>query len=310
MTTKKYIRIMLGKGSCFAELCHNENFIGTDFDIDQDLKNDLFEDWREFNQKFVPIFMFNRPDKSKVAAGLACGALWTVSMGIKKGDIVLCPRGDGNYLVGEVTGDYFYKKNEDLPHRRNVRWYDETLPRSSMSQELKNSSGSIGTTCDITKYSNDIELLLKGKVPPSIITTDPTIEDASVFAMEIHLEDFLIKNWTNTELGKKYDIFEEEGEPIGRQYQTDTGPMDILAISKNKKELLVVELKRGRASDFVVGQIQRYMGFVKDELAEDDQVVKGVIVALEDDLKIKRALSVTNNIDFYRYKISFSLIKS
>jgi restriction system protein len=70
-----------------------------------------------------------------------------------------------------------------------------------------------------------------------------------------------------------------------------------------------VELKRGRVSDNVVGQIQRYMGFVKEELAEPNQTVKGVIIGLEDDLRIRRALSVTNNIEYYRYEVSFKLNK-
>jgi len=35
-----------------------------------------------------------------------------------------------------------------------------------------------------------------------------------------------------------------------------------------------VELKKGRASDVVVGQIQRYMGYVLQELAEEHQKVK------------------------------------
>jgi restriction system protein len=73
--------------------------------------------------------------------------------------------------------------------------------------------------------------------------------------------------------------------------------------------LLVVELKRGRASDVVVGQIQRYMGFVQGDLAEAGQAVRGAIIALEDDLKLRRALSVTVNIDFYRYQVSFRLMK-
>jgi len=49
------------------------------------------------------------------------------------------------------------------------------------------------------------------------------------------------------------------------------------------------------------------MGFVKDELAEPDQAVEGAIIALEDDLKLRRALSVTSNIKFYKYKIKFQL---
>ena len=83
----------------------------------------------------------------------------------------------------------------------------------------------------------------------------------------------------------------------------------MLAISKDKKELLVIELKKGRASDNVVGQIQRYMGFIKDEIAEEGQEVKGIIIAFEEDDRIKRALSVTTNIEFYRYRVNFNLIR-
>ena len=80
-----------------------------------------------------------------------------------------------------------------------------------------------------------------------------------------------MKNWKQTELGRIYDIYEEDGELVGQQYPSDTGPIDILAISKDKKTILVVELKKGRASDNVVGQIQRYMGYVLEELAENNR---------------------------------------
>ena len=124
------------------------------------------------------------------------------------------------------------------------------------------------------------------------------------------MEDFLVKNWKQLDIGKKYDIFEEDGVLVGQQYPSDTGPIDILAISKNKKQILVIELKRGRASDIVVGQIQRYMGYVQDELLEPGQQVKGIIIGLEADNRLKRALSVCQNIEFYRYQIDFKLIKS
>jgi restriction system protein len=71
-----------------------------------------------------------------------------------------------------------------------------------------------------------------------------------------------------------------------------------------------VELKKGRASDAVVGQILRYMGFVQEELAEEEQSVRGVIIALDDDQRIRRALAVVPDIDFYRYQISFDLVKA
>ncbi len=72
----------------------------------------------------------------------------------------------------------------------------------------------------------------------------------------------------------------------------------------------MVELKKGRASDAVVGQVLRYLGFVMQDLAEPGQSVRGIIFALEDDKRIRRALAATPTIDFYRYQISFNLLKS
>lgn len=72
----------------------------------------------------------------------------------------------------------------------------------------------------------------------------------------------------------------------------------------------MVELKKGRASDNVVGQVQRYMGFIMEEYADPGQTVKGVIIALEDDPRMQWALKVTQGISFYKYHISFQLFKA
>ena len=307
---KNYFRVMLGAKSAYAALCREQGFIGADYQIAQDLSADLFDNWRDFNQKYRPIFLDAHPEKSMIGAGLACGALWTVAKGIQKGDMVLCPNGSGTYFVGEVASDYFYVPGQPLPHRRSVNWLAQTILRDDMSDALKNSTGSIGTVSTITPHAVEIEKLLGVQLnDPVLVASDPDVEDAAAFAMEKHLEDFLVKNWAQTELGKDYDIYAEDGEPVGQQYPTDTGPMDLLAVKKDKSELLVVELKRGKASDVVVGQVLRYMGFVKEDLAESHQAVRGAIIALEDDLRIRRALAVTPSIQFFRYQISFKLLK-
>jgi restriction system protein len=249
------------------------------------------------------------PGKSRIAAGLSCGFLWTIAKGIKKGDFVLCPDGAGVYRVGEIIGDYQYAPGLILPHRRPVQWLNQFIDRAEMSDALRNSAGSIGTVSDISRHREEIEKLIAGGAPPTISSSDPDVEDPAAFALEKHLEDFLVQNWAQTEVGKDYDIFEEDGEKVGQQYQTDTGLIDILAIRKDKKELLVLELKKGRASDVVVGQVLRYMGYALQELAEEGQSVRGVIIALEDDQRIRRALAATQNIDFYRYQINFKLLK-
>ena len=309
MPMKSYYRITLGRKSAYAEEAYKGNFIGAGFSRDKDLTHHLSDNWRDFNKEFIPIFLQQNPYKRRVSAGLACGMLWTIAKGVQTGDLVLCPNGKGGYYAGEVVGDYEYHKGQDLPRRRAVGWFSRTIARDEMSESLRNSARSIGTVSTITKYADEIEGFLSGSHPQAITTTDRTIEDPSVFALERHLEDFLVQNWKSTELGKRYDIYEEDGEIVGQQYPSDTGPIDILAISKDKKELLVVELKKGRVSDAVVEQLQRYMGYVKEEMAEEGQTVRGAIIAFEDDIKIRRALLVAPNIDFYTCKMQFKLEK-
>lgn len=306
---KNYYRVMLGRKSAYAAEAHVGNYIGAGWFPEVSLKNTLTDSYRDFNRLMIPEYLKLHPEKSKIAAGLACGSLWTISRGIQIGDVVLCPDGKGSYYAGEVTGEYEYHPQQTLPHRRPVRWFERTLSRQDMGDALRHSTCPIGTVSHVSRYAEEIEGLLSGNRPLEACVADSGAEDPSVFALEKHLEDFLIQNWKSTELGKTYDIYEVDGELVGQQYPSDTGPLDILAISKDKKVLLIVELKRGRASDAVVGQIQRYMGYVKDELAEPSQVVKGVIIAFEDDLRIHRALSVAQNIELYTYQIQFKLEK-
>ena len=300
---------MLGKASIHAEECFQGGFVGVDFDLKQDLTGKLPENWREFNRTFIPVWLDSHPEKSKISAGLACGMTWTVAKGLSIGDIVISASGDGRYRFGEITGDYEYKPDQILFHRRSVRWLDTYVNPSDISKPLLNAMRSIGTTSDVTQYEEELKALLKGDQTQKSSPEDASIEEPSVFVLEKYLEDFLVSNWANTVLGKKYDIFSDENG-TGQQYQTDAGKIDILAISKDGKELLIVELKKGRASDVVAGQIARYMGYVMSELALPDQKVRGLIVAREDDLKLRYSLKAIPNVDFYRYEVSFKLLDS
>ena len=303
---KNYYRLILGRGNEYSNEAKQGNFVGIGFLGKNDLTNDLIG-FEEFLSKYIPVYLQLHPKKTKSAASLHCGMLWRIVSKFQVGDVVLSPDGKGNYYVGEISSDYQYHKDLILPHRREIKWHSKIIAKTEMSNSLKNSSGSISTLITIKKYADEIESLLSGSNPNMITVSDETVENASEFALEEQLEEFLVENWGSTELGKNYEIFQVDGETIGQQYYTDVGEIDILAISKDKKSLLVIELKRGRASDKVVGQCLRYMGFVKSQVAESTQTVHGMIIAHEDDAKIKHALSVTQNIEFYTYKIDFQL---
>jgi restriction system protein len=176
----RYYRIMLGKKSVHAAECFAGGYIGSGFGgITRDVGHELVEDFREFNRKFIPEMQAMHPDASKIALGLWGGFAWTICKGIRVGDIVLCPDGSGIYRVGEVAGEYYYAADGDLPHRRPVRWLSQTISRADMSEALYNSTGAIGTVAEITKYADELQKLIGGVAPQTLISTDTTVEDAT-----------------------------------------------------------------------------------------------------------------------------------
>lgn len=307
MTACYFVR--LERQGAFVNDAVESGYIGVDYDMIDDFTGRFPDEWTTFNKTYIPRYLELHPEKTRVAAGLACGTLWTIGRGIEDGDYVASPAPTGTLHVGQVTGPYQFVAGEELRHRRPVSWQLGTITKAEMSAELQRSTTFPGTVANITAHLPEVSRLLQS--PPELIPADSVVEDPVQFALEKYLEEFLVDNWARTELGTAYDIYrDDEGNLIGRQYLTDTGPLDILAISKDKSRLLVVELKRGRASDAVVGQIQRYMGYIQYQLAEPNQFVRGAIIALEDDLRIRRALSVAPCIDFYRYKVDFTLLKA
>jgi hypothetical protein len=128
---------------------------------------------------------------------------------------------------------------------------------------------------------------------------------AGLFYMEKQLEDFIIENWQNSELGEKYELLFEDGHLVSQQYRTAIGPIDILAKDRSHGNYVVIELKRNQTSDDTVGQITRYMGWVREHLR--DKNVHGLIIAGKFDEKLHYAQSMIPEIDVYLYEVQFSL---
>lgn len=135
-----------------------------------------------------------------------------------------------------------------------------------------------------------------------IIVASNNVEESSSFLLEKHLESYIEKFWDQTIFGEDFDIYEN-----GRQFPTETGPLDLLAQKKDKSEFLVLELKRDKASDVAVAQTLRYMGYIKRKLATDNEKVRGCIIGTQEDRNLVNAISMVPDLDFYRYNISFSL---
>ena len=82
--------------------------------------------------------------------------------------------------------------------------------------------------------------------------------------------------------------------------------IDILAVDGDGA-LVVIELKVSRGHDQVIGQILWYLGWIKANLAEEGQGVRGIIIAKDISEGLRLACSMTQDISLREYKISFSL---
>lgn len=306
--TTSYYRVRLGQGGMYADDAVAGGFVGLSYGIALDL-GPVSDEPTAFSAEVKPVYLAGHPGASAVGAGLAVGMVWSLAKSMQVGDVVLSPGPDSRFRVGRITGGYAYVPGTELPHRRSVEWSPETYASDQFSPALWASIRTPLAVVNATPHASELEQLLSGYAAPVITVADPEIEDVHAFALEKHLEDFLVANWEHTELGKTHRIYEEEGARVGQQFPTATGPIDILAVSNDGSELLIVELKRGRASDSVVGQIQRYMGYVKSVLAAPEQSVRGAIIALEDDPRVRYALAVAPDIEFFRYAVSFQLSK-
>ena len=83
----------------------------------------------------------------------------------------------------------------------------------------------------------------------------------------------------------------------------------MLAKHKTKPRWLVVELKRNQTSEQTVGQLLRYIGWVKRHLAEAGDEVHGMIICREADDALRYALNAVSNVELRLYEVEFRLRK-
>lgn len=158
----------------------------------------------------------------------------------------------------------------------------------------------------------EVEAIIGGretlKPSPGAVGQIPREVESMEFAMEKYLEEFIEANFNKIKFEAKLELYQDE-ENTGRQYLTPIGNIDLLALDKEKKEFVVIELKKGRSSDVVVGQILRYMGWVKENLAKDYNV-RGIIIVKEKDERLEYALKLMPNVDLFIYNVSFDIKKT
>lgn len=193
-------------------------------------------------------------DKNKGFKTWSFNSLWNFYHNIQIDDIIIARKGTKRIAaIGTVTHTAFYDK--EMGYKRvaelhydsysnfiRVQWHNS--PRDI---EFKKPVFSFQTIYEIDekKYKNFIE-----NKPPNEPDFEDTV-DQSEFFMEKHLEDFIVANFDKIFKGK-FKLYESKN--IAQQYNTtEVGIIDILAEEPKANSLVVIELKKGRESDKVIG---------------------------------------------------------
>ena len=113
------------------------------------------------------------------------------------------------------------------------------------------------------------------------------------------------KNLHQIETGLR--LYAEE-DITGIEFPVGSRCIDILALDKDNN-YVVIELKVSRGYDRVVGQLLRYMAWIRKNHADAGQHVRGIIIAREISEDLLLACSEVPDITLYEYQLSVSLKK-
>lgn len=185
------------------------------------------------------------------------------------------------------------------------KWFEHNSVQAGTRILVRHDPGEQTEGCPVIHL-----VTVEGPIPPTLAAIQPGASVTADVASEIpvglekQLEDFLAVNLHLIESGLKLYVDEDGRE--GKQYPTDVGIIDLLCI-RPSGGYLVIELKRGRTSDVAVGQISRYMGWVKENLATG-HLIEGLILAHDRDDNLKYAVAANPAITVRYFKLKLELV--
>ena len=242
-----------------------------------------------------------------------CNCIWNFYNEISLGDVIIARRGTKKIVgIGTVTGTAFYdgEKGKErvayltddiYPNFINVKWEEKEI-------QFDKIIFSYYTLYEISEEK--FQFLTKGMVPEEI---EEDVEQPAEFVLEKYLEDFIVTNFDGIFKGQ-LELYRDPEGNIGQQYPIigndgkEIGRIDILAREPSTNSYVVIELKKGRGSDKVVGQILRYMSWVKENLCQDGEDINGLIICKDVDERLSYALKLVRNIIKVKlYSVNFKL---
>lgn len=193
----------------------------------------------------------------------------------------------------------------------DLRWFKAPLSRDRIRQlvndgELEDAFNGCGAQgFNIARLQLEtpakLEQLLESLV--SVPAAGPGALDGLI---ETKLEEYIVQHWSEIDFGANLELYREDGDSVGQQYDTEVGRIDLLCSDRDSGDIVVIELKRGRPSDEVIGQLARYMGWARARIA-NGRPVKGIILAPDFDLRLRYAAQAIPGVQLLKYQTRFEI---
>ncbi|MHA1170320.1 MAG: endonuclease NucS domain-containing protein, partial [Candidatus Hodarchaeales archaeon] len=127
------------------------------------------------------------------------------------------------------------------------------------------------------------------------------------FAKEEWLKELLVNRWSEIDEFRRRNLVIYGGRETGVEYDTRTaGRIDILAENANNGEFTVIELKRGISRAEHLGQLLRYMGWVRGRISEGKEV-NGLLIAAGFKESVQYAIAELEKVNLLEYNLQFQL---
>ena len=120
------------------------------------------------------------------------------------------------------------------------------------------------------------------------------------------LEEFIDRNWSNIDWGSALELYKTPKHG-GRRFPAGTWIIDFLAHDVDTNDLVVIQLRRGETSDSTVGQLLRYVSWVREKVAAENQHVRGIIITKKSDAALEYAIRNLAFIEVKTYEVEFQL---
>lgn len=208
---------------------------------------------------------------------------------VQQGDIILLREyGTGFWDSCEIAGKWIPDKNwkdKGYEHAtgwfpiKNIKDWSVVLPYEIIRSELSNQNFRLRIA---KATSEDVEKVELGK--RLYINLGYGKADGEFFVLESGIEEAVKANLAQLDLKLAKDSIQQQCS-----LALGAGRTDLICRDDNNN-FVVLELKAVQTSDVVVGQILRYMGYIKENWAQKEGVgVKGIIITPTFDERLRLA---------------------